>query len=306
MKKREFPEPRLIRASSITASLPPTHQPTHLRAGNKVTGTLTKKPREAAEPGPRKPKPPAWAASEDAILRKHYPQEGSAACATLLGRSQSAVNHRAKVLGIRSERQREWTRREEAMLKLQYPKLSAEELAHKLKRSTAAVKSKLRLQGLLEPVVEHWTHDDLAYLHAHYDKMSYAEIAEELGRTENAIMMKVQQQGLARSLVRPTEEQKNYIVQRMGTVHYTELARELGLPISAVQRVARNNGHRARPTSRPWTEEDDAELRRLFPTMTNEQLAEQLNRTALAVTMHCQAIGLLRRPRRGGPRKKEE
>ncbi|HVZ39196.1 MAG TPA: hypothetical protein VHI13_07975 [Candidatus Kapabacteria bacterium] len=292
MRPTKRAQPRLIRASELTALLPVTPETVvPAPAARRSSGNRPKRPGSS----PALPKAPFWTAEEDAFLRKHYPREGARFVAEKLGRPKGGVNERAAALGIRSLSIRPWTHREEAILRLQYQKLTASQLAKRLNRSEQSVRHRIRKLGLNDSGSTPWTSDELAYLTAHYDSMTNAEIARTIGRSVDAVELKAGRLGLSRRIVRLTPDQERYVAESLGVKSYAALARELGVGLRAITYIARRSGHRARPTSRPWTADDDGILRRLFPVMTWEEIGKQLDRTALAVKLRARALGLFGR-----------
>lgn len=271
-------EPRTINASSFPVPL-----------GVPTTATPARKQRAERHGAKRAQR---WSAEEDAFLREHYAAAGAAFCARHLNRTKSAVNTHAEALGIRSELLRAWTSKEEATLRLLYPTRTAGELARRLKRSERSVRGKLFCMGLTASQRGSWTAGEIAYIRAHYGATPTATLAEELGRSIDAVEIKAGRLGLARSKTILTEEQRAAIVRSIAVKSYTDIARELNVSVHAVRRVADDAGHRARPTSRRWTEAEDAQLRRLIVEATDVEIAARLNRTALAVVCRAEHLGL--------------
>jgi hypothetical protein len=283
MKQRKQPpraheQPRTILVSTYPEALP--------SAGRKAK-RQSRPQRGAAHAQP-------WTKEHDQFLRKHYPDFGSIICARHLGRTKSAVNTRAEKLGIRSKRVRAWTAKEEAILRTQYGKVTGSRLAAMLKRSDQSVRHQLRKMGLTEATSTAWSDDEIAYLRVHHTTATNAELAEELGRTEAAVELKASRLGLGCLPTPVTPEMERAIVKRLGSNTFAEIARELGLTVDRVRRIGTKHGYHARPTSRKWTDDDDDALRRLFPTMTNAELATHLERTELAVSLRGRTLGLVR------------
>ncbi|MBS1911014.1 MAG: HTH domain-containing protein [Bacteroidetes bacterium] len=288
MRTTKRAEPRLIRASELAALLPATSETVAPAPAARSSGSRQKRPGSL----PALPKAPFWTADEDAFLRKHYPREGARYVAEKLGRPKGGVNERAAALGIRSLAIRPWTHKEEALLRLQYQKLTASQLAKRLNRSEQSVRHRIRKLGLNDSGSAPWTSDELAYLSAHYDSMSNAELARAIGRSIDAVELKAGRLGLSQRIVRLTPAQEQYVAENVGVKSYAALARELGVGLSAIICIARKSGHRARPTSRPWTASDDEELQRLMPHMTYADIGKRLDRTALAVKLRARTLGL--------------
>lgn len=237
-----------------------------------------------------------WTDEDIKFLRRHYGTKGAVFCAKELGRTKSSVNHRAELIGLRSKRLRAWTPKEDATLRLRYPKVTATRLAEIMNRSEQSVRHRLRKLGLTEAESLPWTDAEILYLRQHYGTLKSAELAVELGRTIDAVELKAGRLGLSRRITLLTPEQSKYVATQLGKKEYTALARELRVPIHAIERAAKENNYRARPTSREWTKADDEQLHKLFPLMTNKEIAERLDRTLLAVTIRARSLGMFRAP----------
>lgn len=85
---------------------------------------------------------PGWTKEEDAILREHYPREGSKFVARMLDRTPHSVRWRAHRLGIKHTR-RFWTAQEIAILREVYPhggvKAVHERLPHRTHQTILSV-----------------------------------------------------------------------------------------------------------------------------------------------------------------------
>jgi hypothetical protein len=78
-----------------------------------------------------------WTPEEDAIVRENYQRLGAARTSALTGRSVSAVEHRAIVLGVLKRRR--WTKDEDRRIVLLWGEWPTERLATALGRSQQAV-----------------------------------------------------------------------------------------------------------------------------------------------------------------------
>lgn len=239
-----------------------------------------------------------WTREEDLLLRKHYPTRGAVYCAQELGRTKAGVNRRAETLGVTSKVKQRWTRKEEAMLRTLYQRHTALALARMLKRTEQSVRGKLHLMGLTESTSRPWTSDEISYLRSHYGRVRVADLAEELGRSTDAVELKAGRLGISRRNKRLSAKEQQDVLAELGQTPYTVLARRFGVDAHTIRRVAERNGYRDRPTSRPWTPEDDAELRRVYGTMKRAEVAQHLNRTMVAVACRAKEMGLTKpRPR---------
>lgn len=233
-----------------------------------------------------------WTRQEDQLLRKYYPTRGAVYCAQELGRTKAGVNRRAETLGVVSKVKQRWTRKEEAMLRTLYKRHTALDLARMLKRTEQSVRGKLHLMGLTEATSNPWTEDEISYLRSHYGKVRVADLAEELGRSTDAVELKAGRLGISRRNKRLNAKEQQEVIAELGKTPYTVLARRFGVDAHTVRRIAERNGYRDRPTSRPWTEEDDSELRSIYGTMKRSDVAAQLNRTMVAVACRAKEMGL--------------
>ena len=207
---------------------------------------------------PRKMNRRNWTKEEERILREYYKSKGGKAVAKLLNRTLTSVQNHAYSLGIEGNVQ-PWTHKQELFLKRNYGKLTAVEIAKRLKRSEDGVRAHLAKLGLTGPASRPWTEEEENYLRAHYGTVSNKELGDELERTEVAVQIKGKLLGLTDdSFVSPDEKDVQWILRNFGKMPYTEMARRIGCSAHTVQRIATKHGLSASPTTRPWTEEDEA------------------------------------------------
>ena len=103
--------------------------------------------------------------------------------------------------------------------------------------------------------ISSWTDADDAFLRGHYAELGAAKCAAQLGRTAGAVSAR---------------------------------ATALELSFRAASR-GRAIGGRAK-----WTDQDDAELRALWPQMRNEEIAQRLRRSLGSVVARAIRLGLKR------------
>ena len=90
-----------------------------------------------------------WTPAEDCLLRKCYPTRDALEFASLFDRSPKALRSRARVLGLRKEKQRkEWDAADFWMLRTFYPHIPTAVLAHRLHSSVPATYRQAKLLGL--------------------------------------------------------------------------------------------------------------------------------------------------------------
>lgn len=237
-----------------------------------------------------------WNDEHDAILRRNYTRKGAAHTAALLSRSINSVQARALRLGIPGMGLKMWTEREIDYVRRKYDTLTARQIGRALHRSEESIRGKITELGLTQAVSRPWSAEESAFLHDHYATMSCEEIGERLGRTPEAVQLRAARNGIAKrgKAFRPTPAQHRYIVENLGKIPFTRIARKLGTKTHFIQKIAGELGYRDRPTSRPWTDEDDRRLREIYGTMSRTQVAETLGRTMPAVAVRASALGLTR------------
>lgn len=245
-----------------------------------------------------------WTKEQDAIVRKNYTKHGSVYTAALLGRSKDSVQHRALRLGVPGHGIRPWTKKEIAYLRLQYEKLTAIKIARVLKRTEQSVRGKIHSLKLGGEGSRPWTRDEIEFLRKHYGTTRIAELAQELGRTRDAVELKASRLGYGRSPAKFSPKQERYVVAHLGDEPFTVMARKLGTSLHHVMQAAARHGYKSRPTSRPWTAADDDRLRAMYGTMSNSDVARELERTEIAVVVRARSFGLRSTFREKRPRTK--
>jgi len=233
-----------------------------------------------------------WTKEEDAIIRKNYTKHGAPHTARLLDRNITSVQHRARRLGVPGKGVRAWTQIEETYLKKHYPGRTAAEIARTLRRTEMSVRNHIHQLKLGGPKAEEWTDGEIKFLRKHYRTATIAELAAELGRTPAAVELKASRMGYTRKKIELTDMQVEWVKKNLGQISYDNMARKLGVCNTTIMKIAHENGYRPKPNMRPWTEEDDAHLRRYYGVKTRRQLAATLGRTVDAVGMRAGLLGL--------------
>lgn len=253
------------------------------------------------------PMPPArefrarepWSDEDNEAMIEYYHSYGKKYLMRLLGRSERSIVGRAWTMGISRPAMAEWTPDEDNYLRKHYAKTTAPELAVDLGRSEQAVRHRLRAIGLTVQVSTAWSKDEIAYLKKHYGKVRGAEIAATLGRTGDAIEIKAGRIGIAKHARPPLSPQaRRQVIARLGKTAYTVLAEEFDTSVHIITAIATDNGYRDRPQSRPWTEDDDAMLRKLYGTMSRTAVAKRLDRTMVGVASRASLLGITRKHKR--------
>ena len=266
------------------------------------------------------PKPPEpapsregerWKKEEEKLLRRHYTKHGSRYTAAILGRSITSVQDRALKLGIPGHDCRPWSEIERKYLRRKYPQQSAKQIARTLHRTEQSVRGQIHKLRLCGPSSAKWSRQDLDFLEKNYGKLPTADIARQLGRSLDAVQLKAGRIGVNRRLepFNPSPKELRFVLDNLGVIPFTKIAAQLGTTTHHIRAIAAQNGYRDRPTSRPWTPHDDAELRRIYGSMSRQEVAELLGRTMVAVACRATRLGLTRelvRTREPRPWTKEE
>ncbi len=233
-----------------------------------------------------------WTKQEEGYIRRHYQTEGAGPVAAALGRSSQAVNDRAKLLGIRSARSRPWTDGELRYLARNYPRRSAEQIAKTLGRSLSSVRGQIHLQGLGSEPYERWRAEEIELLKHEYGRMRISELARSLGRSPYAVQLKAGKLGLQRKVRHAGPKESAWIIARLGQVALDEMARQLGIPSSAVRKIAREHGYSPKAHQRRWTHAEDQLIRKQYRRMTAAEIAAALGRSPDMVSWRTRKLGL--------------
>jgi hypothetical protein len=236
-----------------------------------------------------------WTPEEEEKLAQIYHRYGAVHAARTLGRSVRAVVGRAHDLGI-SVTKRRWSEQEDEYLRRHYGEATAIEIAEDLDRTEQSVRARIHTMGLGEAASRSWTPEEIRYLKKSYGKLTVRAIAEALGRTGASVELKANRLGFSRQTRHeiPGAPATREIVGLLGTVSMTELAERYNTSVHIITQIAREHGYRERPTSRAWTEVDDADLRDLYGTMSHEEVARRLDRTVVAIKWRASVLGLTR------------
>jgi hypothetical protein len=249
---------------------------------------------------PRRSKRAPWTKKEEKIIQKYFAERGAQEVAAMLGRKVGAVQQRAAKLGIRSTRSRAWTEMERRYLEKKYPQLTAQQIARTLKRSLQSVRAQIHVMKLGGTPHGSWTEEEVRFIRDNYKKMHWAAIATKLGRTVYAVQLKASRLGISDRANKVTPDQVAFIAENVGKIAFTEMSRRTGLSVSTVRSVAVAHGYRDRPTSRPWTAEEDEKLRTIYHTMSRAEVARELDRTVVAVAFRATELGITRKYRPRG------
>jgi len=150
----------------------------------------------------------------------------------------------------------EWSSEEDDRLRELFRRRPVADIALLLGRTQGAVNGRATVLALRrDKAISAWTAADDAYLREHYTELGAEKCAAQLGRTAGAVSVR---------------------------------ATALELSFRAASR-GRAIGGRAK-----WTDQDDTELRALWPQMRSEEIAQRLRRSLGSVVARAVRLGLKR------------
>ena len=207
------------------------------------------------------PKRPKWTRREDAILDRHYREEGPAGVGRRLpGRSTASIKGRAQILGLTVASYQSWSRNDEKVLKSLYPEIGARGCAQALKRSLRSIGARALELGLRVNPKRHGSRPR-------------KRRSNEYSRAEDAIVLKFYpREGAKRTAERLPGRDVESVYGRVKQL------RGLGVRIDSGAR---------------WTNEELAILREHYPELGRAGTAELLpNKTTGAVGRRAQLLGI--------------
>ena len=271
-----------------------------------------------------------WKLEDEKIIRKHYPTMPTQEVAKMVGRSVSAVHHRAAYLCV--TKCTTWTPEQNAELVRLYPHTSFEIIAEKLGRSLSSIIRQIKKLNLRKN--KPWTSKDEKLLLNLYPRKKPEEIAKILGRTRPAVILKAIKLGL-QSPRTWTIEADAYLIRNYHRMTCEEIAdvyahaHDLGLKKnkmwtskdvfllgkiypdvspqdasrilnrsvdslrSKIKKVQTPNWQtQFEKKGKRWTKEEDDALRQLYHSVPNKGIAEFIGRSEQAVAARARKIRL--------------
>lgn len=241
-----------------------------------------------------------WSDREVLYLRRFHHRMTIVRLAEKLERSEASVVKAIRRLRLSND-ERIWTKKDLKYIRDNHRKMPYADIARHLHRTPDAIKVKVTRMGLAKPIIRlskeqvEWVLDNLG-------KLTYVEMAEQLGVMPIRLMKLAGRHGYrARPNNRSwTEEEDTFLRVNHDRMTRAQIARKLDrTPGSVGQRMTimgLTHDRRKVDLIRPWTEEDDAQIREIYGTVSREEVARRMNRTVLAVTYRAGELGL-RRPK---------
>lgn len=227
------------------------------------------------------------------IIKKYYPQNGSAYVGKMLGRSPASIRYKARKLKVERNIPGVWSAEELEYLLKSYKKKRPSEIARNLNRSTGAVLVRARMLGLFKKFSRRWTNDEELYLIKNFRSMRYKQIGRHLNRTERSIQGKL---GKMKMIKMPERDwkpaEKRLLTRFYGKKPVAEIANRLNRTSDSIKGRA---GFQKLKKKRPpgYTEKEKNFIRENYLKMTNEQIAKKLKRKKNSIARMGMKLGLV-------------
>jgi len=260
-------------------------------------------------------KPRIWSAREIETLKREYGKHGRKSnriIAGLLGRSNRAIEHKARELGLSlATPSKKWSKRELKLLHDHFGTMPIDELARKIGRTRNAVTMRASIQGLTTPQLT-LTPRQRKFIADNLGKISIKKMAKRLGVSASRVMTEADRLGYrphkgrevwSRGTPPPPPERPHH--RRPWTAeedaliaehyslrggHYT--ADLLGRSRQATARRAWRLGISASEFVRQWTAEEDALIAQHYPLRGSRYTADLLGRSRQATTERARRLGI--------------
>lgn len=267
--------------------------------------------------------PKRWTQVEDNYIREKYPEVGPTQI-FLEGRTQSAIQHRANILGVRYQKESNkpgkkrcnmWTKEEEEVLLRYYeakgPKYCSEILKERTETACTIRARKLNLKYNFKsvPFGDRWSNEDSDTIKELFEKgTSREEIAKSTNRSNSSIKHKLSRLGLANAddRVMYSDYEKSYIVQNVLNIGYAKCAKELNrtyesvysyvgtlIDKGALPKDSREKIKRSTNACVNWTEYEISFLIENYSILEVDKIAEALGRNLPSVYHKASKLGLI-------------
>jgi hypothetical protein len=143
-----------------------------------------------------------------------------------------------------------------------------------------------------------WSEEELRLVKELYPIGKGKQIAEKTGRTLQAVKQKAYALGLGTRRNRRWSASEIKILKRLYPIEIAKnIADKLGRSEDTVRMKARSIGVGKIEPRLPWSKQEDALLRKLYPNLKNTRadIAEQIGRSINAVALRASRLGLKNR-----------
>lgn len=144
-----------------------------------------------------------------------------------------------------------------------------------------------------------WTAADDDYLRAHHTEQTQQQMGDALGRQQSVIRRHLIMLGLHQAHAWWSETEEANLRTWYGKQKTAWIAAQLGRTVHAVNSHAQELGLRPEDTRGrlPWTQEEDEQLKQLYPTQTYAAIAQALGRSEAAIKNRAKILRLRRKQR---------
>lgn len=222
------------------------------------------------------------------------------------------VLHGSTGAGQRSTgpRRGRWSQAEIARLRDLYGKREEAAVARELNRPLASVRKMAEELFRSKPKSGPWTADEVQRLKEYLGVSSTRVISLILGREEPEVREQIQELGRIQQSGRWSRDEVALLKRVYGTRTDDDLAVIFGRSVESIKRTAtklalakdkafvrRMSGT---PTTRMprWSDEEQDQLREMYPAMSNLEIAHALNRSVKSVVSKAHNLGLKKDPSR--------
>jgi len=146
-----------------------------------------------------------------------------------------------------------------------------------------------------------WTKDEIRLLKRLFPRGKARDVAEKTGRPLSAVRQKAYSMGLATRQCRLWSASEIEIVKRLYPSQTAQtIANKLGRSEGTVIAKALSIGLRKTERRPPWSKQEDALLKKLYPDQENTipDIAKQIGRSVQATRTHLSRLGLRNKKRK--------
>ena len=242
---------------------------------------------KAREIGLEEYKSNRWTKEEEELLLKYSKKYVTKTIAKKLGRSYLAVQKKAVKLGIELRRTPDpWKKWMIDYLKDNINKQPISQIESMIGLSYHLILTKCKELGI-EYVKDRWTQEEIEILKEYADKCHYTELTKVLpNRTLGAITAKAYELGIETisTYTKLDDEQIKYIKDNWGKIPATEIARNLKISNSILNRYKKKLNLCNTGQQKKWTEEIINKLRDDAKTKTRDELAKKYKTSSAQIS----------------------
>jgi hypothetical protein len=197
-----------------------------------------------------------------------------------------------------------WSEEEVKLLRRLFPKGRAREIAERTGRPLKAVRQKAYTLGLKTREWRRWSDSEVKLLKKLHPNATLQSIADKLGRSLDVVGNKALKLGLRKETHVPWTIQEETLLKKLYADNSTkDVAKQVGRSVTVVRDKASKLGAKKYYKKHPkkyhaWSKKELNLLKKLYPTRTAQEIAEQIGRPVRAVRMRIVKLGLKKRKRK--------